>query len=197
MYGVISMRLLEEMIKTRGEVCDGNILKVGDFFNQQVDVALVSEMGKELKKLYDNCGVTKVLTIEASGIPMACMTAQFFDVPMVFAKKTESLNTSGSVYTARVVSYTRGKSYTISVPTAYITADDTVLIVDDFLATGNALMGLIGIVNAAGAKIAGVGIGIEKAFQDGGSKVRNLGIRVESLAKIKSMDPKTGVVFCD
>lgn len=191
------MQLLKDMIKTRGEVCEGNVLKVGDFFNQQIDITLASKMGEELKKLFDNCGVTKVLTIEASGIPMACMTAQSFNVPMVFAKKTESLNVSGDVYTAKVVSYTRGKSYTINVPAAYITSEDTVLIVDDFLATGNALMGLIGIVNAAGAKIAGVGIGIEKAFQDGGDKVRNLGIRVEALAKIKSMDPEHGVVFCD
>ena len=191
------MQLLKEMINSYGEVCEGNVLKVGNFFNQQIDITLMSEMGKEFKKRFDNCGVTKVLTIEASGIAFACMTAQYFNVPMVFAKKSASLNSDDDAYTADITSFTRGRKYTITLPKAYLGSEDTVLIVDDFLATGSALFGLIDIVNASGAKIAGIGIGIEKAFQDGGKKVRAMGIRVEALAKIKSMTPGVGVEFCD
>ncbi len=191
------MQLLKDMINSYGEVCNGGVLKVGSFFNHQIDITLMSKMGEEFYNRFRNCGVTKVLTIEASGIAFACVTAQFFAVPMVFAKKGQSSNASDDAYTAEVVSFTRGKTYTISVPRQYLTADDTVLIVDDFLATGNALLGLIDIVRASGAKVAGVGIGIEKAFQDGGKIVRNMGVRVESLAKICSMSPEEGVTFCD
>ena len=191
------MQLLKDMIISNGEVCEGNVLKVGSFFNQQIDITLASKMGEEFKRLFDNCGVTKILTIEASGIVMACTTAQSFNVPMVFAKKTQANNNSGEVYTANVVSYTRGKTYTITVPCSFITPKDNILIIDDFLATGDALLGLIGIVNAAGAKVVGVGIGIEKAFQGGGDKVRSMGIRVESLAKIEKMSVEDGVIFCD
>lgn len=193
---VKDLQLLEDMILKYGQVCDGDVLKVGFFFNQQIDMNLASEIGKELKQRFENCGVTKVLTIEASGIVMAYATAQAIGVPMVFAKKTQSNNDFGDVYTANVVSYTRGKSYSITVPCAYLSPDDKVLIVDDFLATGNALLGLIGIVNAAGAKVVGVGIGIEKAYQGGGKDIRALGIRIESLAKIAEMSPEKGVIFC-
>ena len=191
------MQLLKDMILEYGKVCDGDVLKVGSFFNQQIDIGLALKMGEELKNRFENCGVTKVLTIEASGIVMAFAAAQALGVPMVFAKKTQSNNVLGDVYTANVVSFTRSKSYTITVPCSYLTADDRVLIVDDFLATGNALLGLIGIINAAGAKVAGVGIGIEKAYQGGGKDIRALGIRIESLAKIAEMSPEKGIVFCD
>lgn len=191
------MQLLKDMIKTRGEVLDGGILKVGSFFNQQIDMDLAREMGVEFAKRFKDCGVTKVLTIEASGIVMAYSAAQAMNVPMVFAKKGQSLNANGDVYSSNVVSFTRGKTYTIQIPCEYLSSDDVVLIVDDFLAMGNALLGLIGIVNAAGATVAGVGIGIEKAFQNGGDKIRGLGVRVESLARIQSMNPEEGVIFCD
>lgn len=191
------MQLLKDMILEYGKVCDGDVLKVGSFFNQQIDIGLALKMGEELKKRFENCAITKVLTIEASGIAMAFATAQALNVPMVFAKKTQANNNLDEVYTANVVSYTRGKSYTITVPCSFLSVDDRVLIVDDFLATGNALLGLIGIINAAGAKVAGVGIGIEKAYQGGGKDIRALGIRIESLAKIAEMSSEHGVKFCD
>ena len=190
------MRKLEERILKDGKVFKGNVLKVDSFLNHQLDVGLLSDIGKELKRLYNDCDITKVLTIEASGIGVGCMVAQFFDCPLLFAKKTKTINIKGDVYKSQVESFTHQCVYDIIVSKDFITSDDTVLIVDDFLAKGNALNGLIDIVNQAGAKLAGCGIAIEKGFQGGGDKLREQGIRVESMAIIGKMDDATGeIVF--
>lgn len=190
------MRKLEERILKDGKVFKGNVLKVDSFLNHQLDVRLLSDIGKELKRLYNDCDITKVLTIEASGIGVGCMVAQFFDCPLLFAKKTKTINIKGDVYKSQVESFTHQCVYDIIVSKDFITSDDTVLIVDDFLAKGNALNGLIDIVNQAGAKLAGCGIAIEKGFQGGGDKLREQGIRVESMAIIDRMDDTTGeIVF--
>lgn len=190
------MRKLEERILKDGQVFKGNVLKVDSFLNHQLDVRLLSDIGKELKRLYNDCDITKVLTIEASGIGVGCMVAQFFDCPLLFAKKTKTINIKGDVYKSQVESFTHQCVYDIIVSKDFITSDDTVLIVDDFLAKGNALNGLIDIVNQAGAKLAGCGIAIEKGFQGGGDKLREQGIRVESMAIIDKMDDTTGeIVF--
>lgn len=190
------MRKLEERILKDGKVFKGNVLKVDSFLNHQLDVRLLSDIGKELKRLYNDCDITKVLTIEASGIGVGCMVAQFFDCPLLFAKKTKTINIKGDVYKSQVESFTHQCVYDIIVSKDFITSDDTVLIVDDFLAKGNALNGLIDIVNQAGAKLAGCGIAIEKGFQGGGDKLREQGIRVESMAIIDKMDDATGeIVF--
>lgn len=190
------MRKLEERILKDGKVFKGNVLKVDSFLNHQLDVGLLSDIGKELKRLYNDCDITKVLTIEASGIGVGCMVAQFFDCPLIFAKKTKTINIKGDVYKSKVESFTHQCVYDIIVSKDFITSDDTVLIVDDFLAKGNALNGLIDIVNQAGAKLAGCGIAIEKGFQGGGDKLREQGIRVESMAIIDKMDDITGeIVF--
>lgn len=190
------MRKLEERILKDGKVFKGNVLKVDSFLNHQLDVGLLSDIGKELKRLYNDCDITKVLTIEASGIGVGCMVAQFFDCPLLFAKKTKTINIKGDVYKSQVESFTHQCVYDIIVSKDFITSDDTVLIVDDFLAKGNALNGLIDIVNQAGAKLAGCGIAIEKGFQGGGDKLREQGIRVESMAIIDKMDDITGeIVF--
>lgn len=190
------MRKLEERILKDGKVFKGNVLKVDSFLNHQLDVGLLSDIGKELKRLYNDCDITKVLTIEASGIGVGCMVAQFFDCPLIFAKKTKTINIKGDVYKSQVESFTHQCVYDIIVSKDFITSDDTVLIVDDFLAKGNALNGLIDIVNQAGAKLAGCGIAIEKGFQGGGDKLREQGIRVESMAIIDKMDDTTGeIVF--
>lgn len=190
------MRKLEERILKDGKVFKGNVLKVDSFLNHQLDVGLLSDIGKELKRLYNDCDITKVLTIEASGIGVGCMVAQFFDCPLLFAKKTKTINIKGDVYKSQVESFTHQCVYDIIVSKDFITSDDTVLIVDDFLAKGNALNGLIDIVNQAGAKLAGCGIAIEKGFQGGGDKLREQGIRVESMAIIDRMDDTTGeIVF--
>lgn len=190
------MRKLEERILKDGKVFKGNVLKVDSFLNHQLDVGLLSDIGKELKRLYNDCDITKVLTIEASGIGVGCMVAQFFDCPLLFAKKTKTINIKGDVYKSQVESFTHQCVYDIIVSKDFITSDDTVLIVDDFLAKGNALNGLIDIVNQAGAKLAGCGIAIEKGFQGGGDKLRKQGIRVESMAIIDKMDDATGeIVF--
>lgn len=190
------MRKLEERILKDGKVFKGNVLKVDSFLNHQLDVRLLSDIGKELKRLYNDCDITKVLTIEASGIGVGCMVAQFFDCPLLFAKKTKTINIKGDVYKSQVESFTHQCVYDIIVSKDFITSDDTVLIVDDFLAKGNALNGLIDIVNQAGAKLAGCGIAIEKGFQGGGDKLRKQGIRVESMAIIDKMDDATGeIVF--
>lgn len=190
------MRKLEERILKDGKVFKGNVLKVDSFLNHQLDVGLLSDIGKELKRLYNDCDITKVLTIEASGIGVGCMVAQFFDCPLLFAKKTKTINIKGDVYKSKVESFTHQCVYDIIVSKDFITSDDTVLIVDDFLAKGNALNGLIDIVNQAGAKLAGCGIAIEKGFQGGGDKLREQGIRVESMAIIDKMDDTTGeIVF--
>lgn len=188
------MKLLEERILKDGKISKGNVLKVDSFLNHQLDVGLLSEIGAELKNKYSNCGITKILTIEASGIGVGCMVAQFFNCPLLFAKKTKTINIKGDVYKSSVESFTHQCVYDIIVSKDFLTSDDTVLIVDDFLAKGNALNGLIDIVNQSGAHLAGCGIAIEKAFQGGGDKLRGKGIRVESMAIIEDMDCENGSI---
>ena len=190
------MKVLEERIRRDGIVEDTDVLKVDSFLNHQMDVELFAEMGREWARLYAGEGVNKILTIEASGIGIACVTAQAFHVPVVFAKKSRSKNIAGEVYTAPVESFTHGGVYDIMVSRRFLLPSDRVLIVDDFLANGAALQGLISLVRQAGATLIGAGIAVEKAFQPGGARIRAMGVRVESLARIKSMSPKAGVEFC-
>lgn len=189
------MQLLEQRIVRDGKVKDGSILKVDSFLNHQMDISLFSEMAKEFYRLFSNDNVTKILTIEASGIGIACITAQVFDCPVIFAKKSKTKNISGEVLTAPVESFTHGVTYDIIVSKEFLSPDDRVLIIDDFLANGAALAGLSKLVSDAGATIVGAGIAIEKAFQPGGEKLRSQGMKIESLAKIKSMSAD-GIVFC-
>ena len=191
------MRKLEERILKDGKVFKGNVLKVDSFLNHQLDVGLLSDIGKELKRLYNDCDITKVLTIEASGIGVGCMVAQFFDCPLIFAKKTKTINIKGDVYKSQVESFTHQCVYDIIVSKEFLHSDDTVLIIDDFLAKGQALNGLIDIAQKAGATVAGAGIVIEKGFQDGGKLIRDKGVRVESLAIIDSMDDSGKITFRD
>lgn len=188
------MKLLEDRILKDGKVGDGGVLKVDCFLNHQIDVPFISELGREFYRLYKDESVTKILTIEASGIGIACLTASYFGVPVVFAKKTPTNNISGDVYTAEVYSYTHERTYAIRLAKDFLTSADRVLIIDDFLAKGSALLALLKLVHDAGASVAGAGIVIEKAFQPGGDIVRAQGIRVESLARIASMD-KNGLTF--
>lgn len=190
------MQLLEDRIKKDGIVLKGNILKVDSFLNHQIDVALLCELGKEFYRLYGGCGVTKILTIESSGIGIACITAQFFNCPVVFAKKSRTSNLSPDVYSSPVASFTHGGTNDVLVSKKYLSPDDSVLIIDDFLAKGCALLGLADIVEQAGCRLVGAGVVIEKAFQDGGELVRSRGIRVESLARISGMG-ENGLEFCD
>lgn len=177
------MKLLENKILSDGELRDGGILKVDSFLNHQIDVELMIEIGKEFARLFADKKVNKILTIEASGIAIACIASQFFgNVPVVFAKKTESLNLSGDVYSTDVHSYTKNKDYTARIDKKYIGKGDNVLIIDDFLANGEAAMGLMRLVKMAGAEVAGVGICIEKAFQRGGDLIRDNGVTLHSLA---------------
>lgn len=189
------MRLLEEKILKDGKVFSGNVLKVDSFLNHQIDISLITEIGKEVKRLYNNSNVTKVLTIEASGIGVGCLVAQQFNCPLVFAKKTKTINIKGDVYTSQVESFTHQCVYDIIVSKDFLNENDTVLIVDDFLAKGNALNGLIDLVTQSGAKLAGCAIAIEKGYQGGGDSLRQKGIRVESMAIINSMDDKTGEII--
>lgn len=181
------MKQLIERIQQDGVILDGNILKVDSFLNHQIDIHLLQDIGKEFYQLFQDAGVTKIMTIEASGIAIASFTALAFDEPILFAKKSKSTNLGDDVYTSKVYSYTHNKEYTITVSRKYLTEDDTVLIVDDFMANGLAMKGVLDIVKQAGAKVAGVGICIEKSYQPGGKMIRDLGVRVESLAKIQSM----------
>lgn len=181
------MKLLEERILKDGQVFPGNILKVDAFLNHQIDVKLINKMGEEIKRLYADCGVNKILTIEASGIGIACITAQFFDCPVLFAKKTKTKNIANSVYKTQVRSFTHGVQYDVIVSKDFIGENDTVLIIDDFLAEGNALLGLIDLCHQAGAKVAGCAIAVEKGFQNGRKRVEEKGVRVESLAIVESM----------
>lgn len=190
------MKLLEEKIKTCGRILPGSVLKVDSFLNHQIDVKLISALGEEWKRLYENEKITKILTIEASGIGIACIAALHFDVPVVFAKKSKSSNIGNDFYSSKVVSYTHGNTYDVIVSKSYISPDDKILIIDDFLANGSALKALVNICRTAGATVVGAGIAIEKAYQPGGKMIRDMGIRVESLAMISSMDEKCGVVFC-
>ena len=190
------MKLLEDRIRPDGVIREGGVLKVDRFLNHQMDVKLFQEMGKEFLRLYKDCGVTKILTIEASGIGIACVAAQFFDCPVIFAKKNKTKNIAGDVYTSRVESFTHVKVYDIIVAKQFLLPEDRVLIIDDFLANGSALQGLIKLVRDAGATLVGAGIAVEKAFQPGGDLIRGMGVRVESLARIKSMSVEDGVEFC-
>lgn len=189
------MFLLEERILKDGIVGDNDILKVGAFLNQKIDTPFIYELAKEFHRLYQNCNITKVLTIEASGICSATLTALCFGVPVVFAKKSMTNNINGEVYVSHVYSFTHNCDNTVVIPKDYINKDDHILIVDDFLATGEALNGLIDIVNQAGATVEGCGILIEKVYQGGGNKLRQKGYRVESLAKISNLYGKNGIEF--
>ncbi len=191
------MELLKKRIREDGIVKGNDVLKVDSFLNHQMDVALFEEIGKEFLRRFDGCGVNKILTIEASGIGIACVTAQSFHCPVVFAKKSRTKNIAGDVYTTKVESFTHGQVYDVIVSTKFLGSGDKVLIIDDFLANGAALEGLIDLVNQAGAELAGAGIVIEKAFQPGGKRLRARGVRVESLARVKSMDEESGVEFVD
>ena len=186
------MKLLEDRIKKDGIVKEGNVLKVDSFLNHQMDVELFHEMGLEWKKLFADKPINKILTIEASGIGIACVAAECFNVPVVFAKKAQSINLDGEMYTSKVESFTKKKVYDIIVSKKFLTPDDHILIIDDFLANGCAVNGLIDLINAAGATVEGVGIAIEKGFQDGGKQIRAKGIQLESLAIVESMDATTG-----
>ena len=181
------MKILEERIIKDGVINDQNVLKVDSFLNHQIDVALLNEIGKEFYRLYEHDNITKIVTIEASGIGIACIAAQYFNVPVVFAKKSITSNISGDVYKGRIYSFTHQCFRDIYIKKSYISKDDNVLIIDDFLAKGSALDGLIQIINQAEAKLAGAGVVIEKGFQGGGDLIRSKGIRVESLALIESM----------
>lgn len=188
------MELLKERIRKDGKVKDGNVLKVDSFLNHQIDVKLLEEIGKEFKRLFGKEEVTKVLTIEASGIGIAVETARAFGVPVVFAKKSKTKNIAGEVYTSKVMSYTHGREYDIIVSKDFLGPEDRVLIVDDFLANGAALEGLIQLIKDAGATLCGCGIVIEKGFQPGGEELRKRGINIQSLAIVDSMDPATGEI---
>ena len=189
------MELLEQRILKDGVVLPGDVLKVNSFLNHQIDVKFICELGKEFYRLYSDCGVNKILTIESSGIGIACLTAQFFDAPVVFAKKSKTSNIASGVWSAKAHSYTHGNDYTAIVSKDYLGRGDRVLIVDDFLANGEALEAMISICNSAGAKVVGCGVVIEKLYQGGGDKLRKSGVRVESLAKISSMSADGKIEF--
>jgi xanthine phosphoribosyltransferase len=188
------MKLLEERIRRDGTVKAGNVLKVDSFLNHQMDIDLFNEMGKEWARLFADRPVTKILTVEASGIGIACVAAQHFHVPVVFAKKTQSLNIDGEVYTTKIESFTHKRVYDVIVSKKFLSPEDHVLIIDDFLANGCALEGLIEIVQKAGATVEGIGIAVEKGFQKGGDLIRSKGVRLESLAIVESMDAETGEI---
>ncbi len=190
------MKLLEDRIRSEGKVRDGDVLKVDSFLNHQMDVTLFEAMGREWKRLFDGCGVNKILTIEASGIGIACIAAQSFHCPVVFAKKSQTKNIAGDVYRTQVRSYTHGKTYDVIVSKDYLGPMDKLLLIDDFLANGAALSGLIDLAQMAGAEVIGAGIAVEKAYQPGGDLIRGRGVRVESLARIQSMSEDGGIVFC-
>lgn len=190
------MELLEERIVRDGQVLDGGVLKVDSFLNHQIDADLLVELGREFHRLFAGEGVTKILTIEASGIAVACAAGQCFHVPVLFAKKVQGKNITGDVYTAKVESFTHGRVYDIIVSKRFLGPQDRVLLIDDFLANGAALQGLAQLVRAAGAALVGAGICIEKAFQPGGAVLRAGGMRVESLARIQTMSAQEGVTFC-
>ncbi len=182
------MHLMEEMILAHGKILPGNVLKVGSFLNQQIDTRLLRKCGEEIARLYADCGVTKILTIEASGIALAASAAMAMDVPMLFAKKHVTSNVDGDVYSTPVHSFTHGTDYAVVISRDYLLPTDKVLLVDDFLANGAALNGLIDLAGQAGAQVVGAAIAIEKSFQGGGDKLRAAGMRVESLAIIESME---------
>ena len=189
------MRLLQERILKDGIVKNGNVLKVDSFLNHQMDMELFNEIGKEFKRLFSDCEITKILTIEASGIGIACIVAQYFKVPVVFAKKAQSINIEGEVYSTKIESFTHKKTYDVIVSKKFLHPEDNILIIDDFLANGCALAGLIELVRSAGASIEGIGIVVEKGFQTGGEMIRSMGVRLESLAIIESMNSDNGQII--
>lgn len=191
----MQMKLLQERIVADGKIEAGNILKVDSFLNHQIDVSLLEEIGQEFKRQFGDREVSKILTIEASGIAIACITARYFGVPVVFAKKSRSLNIAGDVYTAKVESFTHKNTNDIIVSKKFLSPEDQVLIVDDFLANGKAILGLCQLVDQAGASLVGAGVVIEKGFQDGGKRIREAGIDLRSLAILEEMDVNTGIRF--
>ncbi|WP_294362000.1 xanthine phosphoribosyltransferase [uncultured Senegalimassilia sp.] len=188
------MELLEERIRRDGVVKSEGVLKVDGFLNHQMDINLFNEMGKELKRLFADAPINKILTIEASGIGIAAVVAQHFDVPVVFAKKSQSINLDGDVYSTKIQSFTHQRIYDVIVSKKFLSADDHVLLIDDFLANGCALNGLIDLVEEAGATVEGIGIAVEKGFQPGGDDLRRRGYHLESLAIVQSMNPETGEI---
>ncbi len=189
------MKLLEERIQKDGIVKAGHVLKVDSFLNHQMDVTLINEMGKEWKRIFADCEINKILTIEASGIGLAVIAAQYFDVPVVFAKKSQSVNIDGSVYSTQIESFTHKRTYDVIVSKKYLGPEDHILVIDDFLANGCAINGLCDIIEEAGATLEGVGIAVEKGFQEGGNILRQRGIRVESLAIVDDMNDETGEII--
>ena len=189
------MQILYDRIRKDGIVRAGNVLKVDRFLNHQMDIHLFQEIGKEFKRRFEGEEINKILTIEASGIGIACIVAEYFDVPVVFAKKTKTKNIAGDVYTSKVESYTHGRVYDIIVSKEFLGKGDKVLVIDDFLAKGKALDGLTTLIQDSGAELVGAGIVIEKGFQDGGKRIRDKGIRVESLAIVDSMNAETGEII--
>ncbi len=188
------MELLEERIRRDGVVKSEGVLKVDGFLNHQMDINLFNEMGKELKRLFADAPINKILTIEASGIGIAAVVAQHFDVPVVFAKKSQSINLDGDVYSTKIQSFTHQRIYDVIVSKKFLSADDHVLLIDDFLANGCALNGLIDLVEEAGATVEGIGIAVEKGFQPGGDDLRRRGYHLESLAIVQYMNPETGEI---
>ena len=188
------MNFLEERIVKDGIVKEGNVLKVDSFLNHQMDIDLFNQMGEEFKKRFEGKNINKIVTIEASGIGIACVVAQHFGVPVVFAKKSKSINIEGDMYIAEVESFTHKCKNQVIVSKKFLNEDDHVLVIDDFLANGCALQGLISIINQAGGTVEGIGIAIEKGFQFGGNIIRNLGYQLESLAIVEDMDAKTGKI---
>ena len=192
------MKLLEERIRKDGTVKAGNVLKVDSFLNHQMDIDLFNEMGKEWAHLFADRKITKILTVEASGIGIACVAAQHFHVPVVFAKKSQSVNIDGEVYSTKIESFTHKRVYDVIVSKKFLHPEDHILIIDDFLANGKALEGLAKLVEDSGAELVGAGVVIEKGFQPGGDNLRKQGIRLESLAIVDSMDEEKGtIVFRD
>ncbi|WLD87681.1 xanthine phosphoribosyltransferase [Stomatobaculum sp. F0698] len=189
------MKLLQDRIVADGKIEAGNILKVDSFLNHQIDVSLLEEIGQEFKRQFGDREVNKILTIEASGIAIACIAARYFNVPVVFAKKSRSLNIAGDVYTAKVESFTHKNTNDIIVSKKFLSPEDRILIVDDFLANGKAILGLCQLVKQAGATLIGAGVVIEKGFQDGGKRIREAGIDLRSLAILEEMDVNTGIRF--
>ncbi len=189
------MELLEERIKEDGIVKAGNVLKVDSFINHQIDIKLMNEIGKEFKRIFSDVEINKILTVEASGIAAAAIVAQYFDVPVVFAKKSQSINIDGSVYSTKIESFTHKRAYDVIVSKKYLSPEDKILVIDDFLANGCAVDGLIDIINESGATLCGVGILIEKGFQEGGKRLRARGVRVESLAIVDAMNDETGEII--
>ena len=188
------MNFLEERILKDGVIKEGNVLKVDSFINHQMDINLFNEMGKEFKRLFADKNINKILTIEASGIGLACIIAQHFDVPVVFAKKAKSINLDGDMYCTKIESFTHKRVYDVIVSKKFLSKEDHVLIIDDFLANGCAVAGLVDLVRSAGATVEGVGIAVEKGFQTGGKIIRNLGFQLESLAIVEEMNAETGEI---